>query len=162
MYQPIKKHISATLSPALLFAVLPLSACNWEKGMEPSNWGIARFEIVNSDYECLVGREGQPYHPDTIEVYNLAWEAQPLRKNYYDRPGQEAWVFELHYLEGKVPADTDFGKLDKTFYLYLNQHDVDTMRIVGKPDKVFVNGKELKVAPNSRVFQYGNYFYLKH
>lgn len=158
---PIPKHISTVFLSVLFTVLLPQTSCNRDKGWEESNLGNVSFEIVSSDYERIVGREGKPYHPDTIQVYNQAWEVKPLRKRYHDQPGQESWVFGLNYLEGKVPADTDFQNLDKTFYLYLNQHDVDTMRIVGRPDKVFVNGKELKGAPNSLILQYGSYFYLK-
>ncbi|WP_169788162.1 hypothetical protein [Rufibacter tibetensis] len=139
-----------------------LTCCNWEKGWEERNWGNTSFEIVDASYGALVSTQGKPYHPDTIQVFNQAGKAQPLlRVPVEEQGGRRSWAFDLGYLEGTSAADTDFDKLDKTFYLYLNHRDVDTLRIVGRPDRVYVNGRELGGAPLGSVSQYAQYFYIK-
>lgn len=97
-----------------------------------------RYELTPGNWQSMIGIYG-PYRWDTVKIYDENMEI-------YDRYDYNNHDFGLTYGDKDTPRGVD---IVKTFYLYLNYQDTDTMRF------------EYKINPSKcdKILNYGRFYY---
>lgn len=127
--KPIKLNLFKKFA-TIVGVIAVLTACN-DNNDEPDMFDNSiSFMIVDSFTQAnLVDTAGNRYQPDTIKIFTLNNEESTLIKKYHLDYG---WYFFHNFYPAEMGwelFEETIGSIDTTFYLYLNQSDMDTFQI---------------------------------
>ena len=95
------------------------------------------YSIVNKDTCNLIGVNGEPVHPDSIQITYQTGEIIPFRTRYQEF--NDWWTFTFLYQDGLRRCDlynTD-STFNMRFFIYLGNSDMDTLDIRIAPCRDF-------------------------